>query len=105
MEAIGILKVKQDTVQVSEKFKKREFVIELDEGRRDNPKYPQFINFQLVQDSCPILDQFNLDDKIRVQFDLRGRKWTDPNGVDKYFNSLQAWKIEPLTMDDDKLPF
>ena len=70
MEVIGILKVKQDTVQVSEKFKKREFVIEF----ADNPKYPQTIQFQLVQDSCPILDQFNLDDKIRVEFDLRGRK-------------------------------
>ncbi len=41
MEAIGILKVKQDTVQVSEKFKKREVVIEL----TDNPKYPQVITF------------------------------------------------------------
>jgi len=101
MEAIGILKVKQDTVQVNEKFKKREFVIEF----ADNPKYPQTIQFQLVQDSCPILDQFNLDDKIRVEFDLRGRKWTDPNGVDKYYNTLQAWKIEALTTDPDGLPF
>tara|TARA_R110002072_G_scaffold92828_3_gene206198 strand:+ start:405 stop:710 length:306 start_codon:yes stop_codon:yes gene_type:complete len=101
MEVIGILKVKEETVQVSEKFKKREFVIEL----TDNPKYPQFINFQLVQDSCPMLDQFNLDSKLRVEFDLRGRKWTDPNGVDKYFNSLQAWKIETLTTDPDGLPF
>jgi hypothetical protein len=101
MEAIGILKVKKDTVQVKEEFKKREFVIEFS----DNPKYPQTIQFQLVQDSCTMLDQFNLDDKIRVEFDLRGRKWTDPNGVDKYFNSLQAWKIEPLTTDPDGLPF
>ena len=101
MEVIGILKVKEETVQVSEKFKKREFVIEL----TDNPKYPQFINFQLVQDSCPMLDQFNLDSKLRVEFDLRGRKWTNPDGVDKYFNSLQAWKIETLTTDPDVLPF
>ena len=101
MEVIGILKVKEETVQVSEKFKKREFVIEL----TDNPKYPQFIKFQLVQDSCPMLDQFNLDSKLRVEFDLRGRKWTNPDGVDKYFNSLQAWKIETLTTDPDVLPF
>tara|TARA_R100001198_G_C5037327_1_gene99899 strand:+ start:142 stop:447 length:306 start_codon:yes stop_codon:yes gene_type:complete len=101
MEVIGILKVKKDTVQVKEEFKKREFVIEFS----DNPKYPQTIQFQLVQDSCQILDQFNLDDKIRVEFDLRGRKWTDPNGVDKYYNTLQAWKIEPLTTDNDELPF
>lgn len=102
MEAIGIIKVINETVQVSEKFKKREFVIEM----TDNPKYPQSINFQLVQDSCSILDQFNLNDKIMVEFELRGRKWTDPNGVDKYFNTLQAWKIEDINKkDDDKLPF
>ena len=101
MEVIGILKVKQDTVQVSEKFKKREFVIELN----DNPKYPQTIQVQLVQDTCSILDQFNLDSKLRVEFDLRGRKWTNPDGVDKYFNSLQAWKIETLTPEPDGLPF
>ena len=87
MEVIGILKVKEETSQVSEKFKKSEFVIEL------------------VQDSCPMLDQFNLDSKLRVEFDLRGRKWTNPDGVDKYFNSLQAWKIETLTTDPDVLPF
>ena len=72
MEVIGVLKVKEETVQVSEKFKKREFVIEL----TDNPKYPQTIQFQLVQDNCPILDQFNL-----------------------------AWKIETLTTEPDGLPF
>jgi|TARA_R100001460_G_scaffold28282_3_gene56690 hypothetical protein len=102
MEAIGVIKVINETVQITEKFKKREFVIEM----TDNPKYPQCINFQLVQDSCSMLDQFNLNDKIMVEFELRGRKWTDPNGVDKYFNTLQAWKIEDINKkDDDKLPF
>jgi hypothetical protein len=35
-----------ETNQISEKFKKREFVIETDE------QYPQTVKFQLVQDSC-----------------------------------------------------
>ena len=52
-----------------------------------------------------MLDQFNLESKLRIEFDLRGRKWTNPDGVDKYFNSLQAWKIETLTTDPDGLPF
>jgi hypothetical protein len=25
---------------------------------------------------------------------LKGRKWTDPQGNIKYFNSLQAWRIQ-----------
>jgi len=29
-----------------------------------------------------------------VSFNLKGRKWTDPKGEVKYFNSLQAWKVD-----------
>jgi len=30
-----------------------------------------------------------------LQFNLRGREWTDPkNNQVKYFNTLEAWKIE-----------
>mgnify|MGYP003329469098 CR=1 FL=1 len=37
-----------DTEQVSERFRKREFVVEY----TTNPDYPQFIKFELVQDRC-----------------------------------------------------
>tara|TARA_R110000787_G_scaffold28568_2_gene77902 strand:+ start:177 stop:506 length:330 start_codon:yes stop_codon:yes gene_type:complete len=90
MEVIGILRKKGETIQVSEKFKKREFVIELN----DNPKYPEIVQFQLIQDNCPILDNFNIDSKIKIEFDLKGKKWTNPEGIDKYFNNLNAWRIE-----------
>ena len=26
-------------------------------------------------------------------FNLRGREWTNPEGVVKHFNSIDAWKI------------
>ncbi len=91
MEAIGILKVKMDTQQVSEKFKKREFVL-TDNGS----KYPQHISFQLSQDKCDVLDGFNVGDEIKVQFNLQGREWTSPKNEIKYFNTLDAWKIEKL---------
>ena len=26
--------------------------------------------------------------------DLKGKKWTNPEGIDKYFNNLDAWRIE-----------
>jgi len=78
-----------DTQQINETFKKREFVIEF----ADNPKYPEFIKFELVQDKCSQIDDYSTGDEINVEFNLRGRKWTDPQGQTKYFNSLQAWKI------------
>ncbi|MDQ3534716.1 MAG: DUF3127 domain-containing protein [Bacteroidota bacterium] len=79
-----------DTVQVSEKFKKREFVVEYAE----NSQYPEYIKFELTQDKCDVLNGFRMGQDIEVQFNLKGRKWTDPKGETKYFNSLQAWKVQ-----------
>ncbi len=89
MDVTGILKVKGQTQQVSEKFKKREIVI-----TDNSSQYPQHISFQLTQDKCSIIDNYNVGDEIKVHFNLRGREWTSPQGEIKYFNSLEAWKIE-----------
>jgi hypothetical protein len=77
------------TQQVSDKFRKREFVIEYAE----NTQYPEFIKLELVQDKCELLDKFAVGQEVEVQFNLKGRRWTDAKGEVKYFNSLQAWKI------------
>lgn len=88
----GILKVKSDTQQVSEKFKKREFVVTDASGM-----YPQDILFQLTQERTEQLDTVGVNDTINVSFNLRGREWTSPTGEVKYFNSLDVWKIEKMT--------
>ncbi len=80
-----------DTTQVSEKFRKREFVIEFAE----NPQYPEFVKFELVQDKCDLIDNFREGEEVDVSFNLRGRAWTNQQGVKNYFNSLQAWRIQP----------
>ena len=85
---IGEIKVINDEVQITEKFKKLEFVL-VD----NSSQYPQFINFQLTQDRCSLLDGFTVGQSIEVDFNLRGREWTDKQGVVKYFNSLDAWRI------------
>lgn len=87
----GTLKVKNDTVQVSEKFSKREFVLTDASGM-----YPQDILFQLTQDKCNLLDAVNINDQIEVSFNLRGREWTSPQGEVRYFNTLDAWRIEKV---------
>ncbi|WP_349530897.1 DUF3127 domain-containing protein [Reichenbachiella sp. MALMAid0571] len=89
MEIKGKLIEKSETANVTATFKKREFVLEYAE----NPQYPEFIKFELIQDKCDQLDGFNIGQEINVAFNLKGRKWTDPQGVVKYFNSLQAWKL------------
>lgn len=89
MEVIGTIKVKFDTQRVSEKFQKREFVLTTEA----NTPYPQHVSFQVTQDKCTVLDQFNEGDEVKVQFNLRGREWNGPQGI-KYFNTLEAWRIE-----------
>lgn len=87
----GTLKVIMDTVQVSEKFSKREFVI-----HDSSSMYPQDISFQAAQDKCSMLDAFAEGEEVEVSFNLRGREWTSPKGEVKYFNTLDAWRIEKI---------
>lgn len=91
-EQTGKLHTIFETKQVSPRFSKREFVIEL----ADNPKYPQVVIFQLTGDRCTQLDGLNVGDEVRVEFSLRGREWRSPSGEVKYFNSLDAWKVDPV---------
>jgi hypothetical protein len=88
---IGTVKVLNPTVQVSEKFAKREFVI-----TETSSMYPQDISFQATQDKCSMLDAIQPNDQVEVSFNLRGREWTSPQGEVKYFNSLEAWRIEKV---------
>lgn len=81
--------------QVTATFKKREFVVEYAE----NPQYPEYLKFECIQDKCDQLDSFSPGQQVTVSFNLKGRKWTDPQGVEKYFNSLQAWRISAEAVD------
>lgn len=87
----GTVKVINDTVQVTEKFSKREFVV-----TESSSMYPQDILFQLTQDKCNLIDGVAVNDQIEVSFNIRGREWVSPQGETKYFNSLDAWRVEKM---------
>jgi hypothetical protein len=95
----GTLKVKNSTVQVSEKFSKREFVL-----TDSSSMYPQDIMFQLTQDKCSLIDAANPGEQIEVSFNIRGREWTSPQGEVKYFNTLEAWRVEKLGASNAGMP-
>jgi hypothetical protein len=91
MEVLGKLHAKFDTQEVSASFRKRDFVLMVTE----NPQYPQYVVFQLVQDKCGLVDAFVLGAEITVFFNLRGRQWVNQQGETRYINSLEAWRITP----------
>jgi len=104
IEASGKLHVINEAQQVTERFRKREFVLELS----DNARFPQFVMFQLTGDRCGRIDDFEVGDEVRVEFSLRGREWKSPRGEVKYFNSLDVWNIERAggaKSRDDEPPF
>jgi hypothetical protein len=37
-----------------------------------------------------------------VAFNLKGRKWNDPKGGVKYFNTLQAWRLSKKSAEQVK---
>ena len=92
MEITGKIKVKGNVQQVSDKFKKREFVL------TDNAQsYPQTILFQLTQDRVSLIENAKVGDEITVHFLLKGREWKNPQGEIKFFNSLDVFRVETKT--------
>ena len=91
-EITGKLIAINDTQQVSERFKKREFVLEIAEEINGNV-YTNYAKMQLVQNKCEIVDNFHIGDSVKVNFNVKGNKW-ERDGVVNYITNLDAWRIE-----------
>jgi hypothetical protein len=98
----GAIKLINSVKVISDKFSVREFVITTAD------KYPQEVIFQTVNDKMDIIAPYGQGQEVTVSFNVRGREY---NG--KYYNTLDAWKVqgeatspvnEPMPMPDD-LPF
>ena len=81
--------------QVSDKFKKREFVIEKKETG-GSAVFVDYIKFQLIQDKCDLINESFMNEEIKIWFNLKGNKW-ERDGKINYFTNLDAWKIEKLS--------
>lgn len=71
-------------------FEKRDLVIVTEE------QYPQTIIIQFTQQRCDLLDSLQVGQRVKVYVNIRGREWTSPQGEIKYFNTIEAWKIEVI---------
>ena len=118
MKLTGELIEKFEAVQVSEKYLKREFVLKVKEGN-----YFQELLIQLGQDNCYLIDSIKVGEQIECSINLKGRPWTNPQGVKKWFTTLECWQVSvqqgtpvakpvtyadlsaPPTGSDELLPF
>lgn len=85
-ELTGSVKVINEEKVFGSGFRVREFVVTVEDG-----KYPQDIILQFVQDKVDTLDGVSEGQEVTVTFDIRGKEHGD-----RYFNNLQAWKLEAI---------
>ena len=102
-ELEGKLTVVKDTQQITETFKKREFVVEKSVTANNGQIYTDYIKFQVTQNKCDVLDSFVIGNNVKVSFNIKGNKW-EKDGVTNYFVSLDAWRIEGLDVVDNPQP-
>ena len=89
MEVIGKIKLINETQTFGASgFRKRELVV------TTNEQYPQMLMIEFIQDKCDLLNNYQVGQDVKVSINLRGREWINPEGVAKYFNSIQGWRIE-----------
>jgi len=93
-ELTGKLVEKFDTQKIGENFQKREFILEIIDNR-NGTSYIDYVKFQIVKDKCGFLDNFDLNQDVKVSFNIRGRKF-DKEGKTSYFTNLEAWKLEKM---------
>ena len=95
MEVLGTIKMIDETKTYGNNgFRKRELVLTTEE------QYPQHLLIEFVQDKTDLLNSFSVGQKVRININLRGREWTNPQGETKYFNSVQGWRIETLEQEE-----
>jgi hypothetical protein len=100
-EITGKLIAKYDTVQRTETFKTREFVIEKTEeiaGRA----VTNYIKMQCVQDRTSMPDRFAIGDEVKVFFNIKGSKWSR-DGRENYITNLDAWRMEQVKLGQQEV--
>jgi len=95
MEIRGKVHEIGDVQQVTDTFKKRDLIVQYAE----NPQFVEYIRFEATQDRTTLFDSLNVGDEVEVSFNLRGRPWTNKDGVTSYFNSLVAWRVAKVTAE------
>ena len=83
-EMEGTVKVINEVQTFASGFSKREFVIEVEDG-----KFPQMVKFECLKEKTTLIDDYAVGENVKVHFDIRGNEY---NG--RYFVNLNAWKLE-----------
>jgi hypothetical protein len=107
-EITGSLVYRGEVNNVSKSFRKRIFKVYV--KNRNNDKYSNMFQVELMQDRCDILDDYKEGDEINCKCSLSGRDWIDKDGkavVDRNGNvinstTINCWYIKRADEKDNK---
>jgi hypothetical protein len=98
-----------DVQVISDKFKKCEVWLETAE------QYSQVLNIQFTQEKADAIQAADEGCNITIDVNLRGRKYTNKQGFEGVFNTIEAYKYEvdgatpqqapTQVVEDDSMPF
>lgn len=103
-----------DVETVSDKFAKKEIVVDTSSGteRQENPVIVQFCRSTYdgkTNDRIALLDGVCVSDDVEIDVNVRGRRWQPKNGGDeRFFVSLDGWKLsktQAQQFEDVSAPF
>jgi len=76
---------------LSEKFSKREIVLETESGKFQQHRLIQFTN-----DRMGLLDNISQGMDVSININMKGRLWTGNDGIEKCFNTDEGFTIEQI---------
>ena len=89
LELNGTLHEVYPTQQITDKFSKRDFILEIPNGN-----YLQHIKCESTGKTCGSLDGVRIGSQIKAKCDLRGRIYQKKDGTKGQMNSVVAWDIQ-----------
>jgi hypothetical protein len=77
------------TQVISEKFSKREFVLECENG-----KYNEYVKCEVINDNIKFLENVEIGYHINAKCYIKGRYFQKKDGSEGLINSIQAYEIK-----------
>jgi hypothetical protein len=95
MELTGVIYNIGEINNISATFVKRAFILYVENEK--NKDWSDYVTLELQQSNVDEMEKYKKYDKIKCHINLRGRKWTNNEGIEVYFNTIVVWKIELIT--------
>ena len=100
MELTGIVEVVLPVEKIGAKGTPKQIVVlKVEDGH-----YPQSIPIEFFGKAVSKIGDLAAGQAVTISIDVRGRRWTSPQGEVKYFSSISGWRIQSTSAGGNDYP-